>query len=282
MYTTRPINQTMVFPQFDGGILTHLSSSSGFVVEADMQVSERVTGFTELRGRHRAEHLYGPGSRYAQRELNRFFATTGVCWLFEPSTRTSEESLEAILQTFAAEFGVQERDLGYGYFHSKVAPDGPGPVKGTCLYDTTQGSLRLTQLLAAHFTEVLRFAYDAVRERALAGREEELAALLAASTSLEPVPVLGEDRPPAADADWAVVIVPGQRAMFISADSAQEVTVVAYAYTPRGLMYDLEHADPTVNWRVPASEVQPIYGSTQLQRVNLVTGDVEHLESPGG
>jgi DEAD/DEAH box helicase domain-containing protein len=130
MYTTHPINQTMVFPRFDGGILTHLRSASGFIVEADMQVSERVTGFSELRGPNRVEHRYGPGSPYAQRELYRFFETTGVCWLFEPGLRTSEETLDAIRQTFAAEFGIQERDLGYGYFHSNVTPRGTGPHQG--------------------------------------------------------------------------------------------------------------------------------------------------------
>jgi DEAD/DEAH box helicase domain-containing protein len=276
MYTTRPINQTMVFPRFDAGILTHLRSASGFVVEADMQVSERVTGFTELRGPKRTDHHYGPGSPYAQRELYRFFETTGVCWLFEPSLRASEETLDAILQTFAAEFGVQERDLGYGYFHSNVGPEGPGAVKGTCIYDTTQGSLRLTQLLATHFSEVLRFATDAVRDGALVGREDELDALLRAAQLLAPIPVSG-DEVAAAEADWAVVIAPGQKAMFINAYSAQEVMVLGYSYTPRGLMYRLEHANPTVTWRVSASEVQPIYGSTGLLRVNLVTDEVEPL-----
>lgn len=277
MYTTRPITQTTVFPRFDGGILTYLKSASGFAIEAEMQVSERVTGFTEQRGLTRSMHLYGPGSPYSQRQLYRFFETTGVCWLLGQGSQLSEVALDAILQTFAAEFGIQERDLGYGYFHSNVRPDGPGPVRGTCIYDTTQGSLRLTQLLAGHFKEVVRSTLTAVRDGALGAPEDELAALLAGAEDLEPVAVSSGRAIEPAGADWATVIAPGEVGMFISAESTQEVRVLDYKYTPRGLMYRLEHPDPTVTWMVPANELQPIYCTTRLVRVNLVTGDVEDL-----
>src|SRR5439155_26221956 len=72
MYTTRPMNQTMVFPHFEGDLLTFLRSGAGFVAEAEMQVSERVLGFNEMRGRNKTAYKYGPGSPYSQRELTRF------------------------------------------------------------------------------------------------------------------------------------------------------------------------------------------------------------------
>ena len=277
MYTTRPANQTMVFPRFEGGILTHLRSDRGFVAEAEMQVSERVVGFSELRGPNRIEHRYGPGSPYAQREIYRFFETSGVCWELGSGLRTSEASLDALLQTFAAEFGVQERDLGFGYFHSNVSPDGPGPVRGTCIYDTTQGSLRLTQLLATHFPEMIGATLDAIREGAMVAPAEELEALRDAADGLVLVAIQAGG-PEVDEGDWMVIIAPGQRAMFLNNESTREVTVLDYVYTPRGLMYQLEDPNPKVKWRVPSTEIQPIYGSTKLQRVNLVTDEVEALD----
>ncbi len=81
-WTTRPKSMTKVFPSFDGGILQLFRSDEGFVAESELQVSERVTGFTEQRGSTKSEYEYGPGSDFYQKELNRFFETTGVCWYF--------------------------------------------------------------------------------------------------------------------------------------------------------------------------------------------------------
>ena len=82
-WVTKPLAQTMVFPRFQGGVLRLSRSETGFLAEAEMQVSERVLGFTERRGSAKPEeHRYGPSSPYYQREINRFFETTGVCWYF--------------------------------------------------------------------------------------------------------------------------------------------------------------------------------------------------------
>src|SRR5439155_6888638 len=145
--TTRPLAQTMVFPRFHGGILSLYRSDCGFLAEAEMQVSERVQGFTEQRGSAKEEHRYGPGSTYYQRELNRFFETTGICWYFPEKHLITEAVASSILDAFCSEFGIQQRDLGVGLFNSKQSPFGVGKCQGACIFDETNGSLRLRQRL---------------------------------------------------------------------------------------------------------------------------------------
>ena len=65
-WTTRPQAQSVVFPRFQGGVLNLLRSDDGMVAEVELQVSERVVGFVEQRGKVKSEHLYGPGSEYYQ------------------------------------------------------------------------------------------------------------------------------------------------------------------------------------------------------------------------
>jgi DEAD/DEAH box helicase domain-containing protein len=110
-WTTRPISQTMVFPRFQGGAYLLLRSPRGFLAEVEMQVSERIIGFTEQRGPNKKDHKCGPGSPYFQREITRFFATTGVCWYFGDKNIESEQVAGKLLEAFCAKFGVQERDL---------------------------------------------------------------------------------------------------------------------------------------------------------------------------
>ncbi len=93
-YSTDPLLQRKAFPQFQGGLLRLWTAESGFVAEVEMQVSERVLGFTERRGSATEKHLYGPASPYFQRELNRFFETTGVAWWFKRAVRISEATVE--------------------------------------------------------------------------------------------------------------------------------------------------------------------------------------------
>src|SRR5206468_460102 len=61
--TTQPILQNMVFPRFPAGILSLRQGPKGFVSEADLQVNERVLGFTEQRGSARDTHEYAQGSK---------------------------------------------------------------------------------------------------------------------------------------------------------------------------------------------------------------------------
>lgn len=270
-WTTRPLAQAMVFPRFGGGVLNLWRSGLGFVAEVEMQVSQRVLGFTEQRGAAKEEHRYGPTSPYHQRELNRFFETTGICWYFPERSTMAGDMASRIMEAYCAELGVQARDLGVGPFHSKTSPLGPEKCQGVCVFDATSGSLRLTQRLGERFVEILEAA------GATAGAEHDLAAqaeltrFADMARDLHPANVGESPGGLTPSPDWVEVIAPGQKAMFRSQSEISEVNVMAHRYTPQGFMYELASPQPGVRWTVAATQVEPLYGETAMLRVNLVT-----------
>lgn len=282
--TTRPTTETTAFPDMLNGVLQAWTTDSGFVCEMELQVSQRVKGFTEQRGQQKQTFEYGPLSPHAQRPLTRFFRTTGVGWAFQGVAR-GEAIAEAILQAFCALCGVHDRDLGYAYFKAEATPFGPGPSTGTVIFDATNGSLRLTERLGERFQEVVGVAAEAASDPLV---RQDLTMLLDAMRELAPRSLTTAGTPEATE--WTVVIAAGSTAMHAHAKSGLiEVTVRGYRYTPQGLMYELEPlrasmardadgelvAVPPGKWLVPASSVQAINGQTRLVRVNLVTGEEE-------
>ena len=75
-----------------------------------------------------------------------------------------------LLEAFCVECGIQTRDLGVGVFRTKSNPVLAGATAGICIYDATNGSLRLTQLLADRFAQVIDRAVTIAEERPKAGR----------------------------------------------------------------------------------------------------------------
>lgn len=274
-YTTTPVSQTKVFPRFAGGTHRLLLAEHGFVAEVEMQVSERLMGFVERRGKVREQHEYRPGSPYSQKPLTRFFETTGVCWSFTSLPRISEQAGRKLLEGFALEFGIQERDLGVGIFSARPSPLGPGQIQDLCVYDTTAGSLRLTQRLAEHFAETVAW----VSESLLGDQDPDIAAQLAGlSTAAENLKATetvadADSESQSADDDWVILVAPGELAILTNASGTQEVEVADFRYTPRGIMYDLKHRRRSVRWTVPAETVMPIHGESKLVRFNLMTGE---------
>ncbi|MBI3978060.1 MAG: DEAD/DEAH box helicase [Chloroflexi bacterium] len=275
-WTTRPIAQAMVFPRFEGGVFKLLRSTTGFVAEVEMQVSERVLGFVERRGSSRQKYLYAAGSPYHQRQLCRLFQTTGVCWYFPNLPTTSADLAHRVLDTFCREFGIQERDLGVGLFDSRRSPLGDERCQGVCIFDATNGSLRLTERLAEGFAHVLNSALGPAQSDGefdvLTGLERliqcvgELQPAIASTGSL----VGNEDT-----GDWTLVVAPGETAIYANVDGAVEIEVDGYRYTPRGLVYDIKPQPPLTGRVVPATRVVPISGETRMIRVNLMTGEEE-------
>ncbi|MBW1737859.1 MAG: DEAD/DEAH box helicase [Deltaproteobacteria bacterium] len=301
-WTTRPKAWTMVFPSFEGGILKLFRSDDGFIAESEMQVRERVTGFIEQRGSTKEEHEYGPSSKFYQRELNRFFETTGVCWWFPVGHVNSETMALRILEAFCFKFGVQRRDLGIGTFHSNVSPIGLEKCKGICIFDATHGSLRLTERLVESFADVLEEAVsfaDAQRD-SLAVHELEELACFAGDLRAEGIDDTRETEIED-EKNCATIIAPGEKAIHESKQGEFEVVVLEHRYTPHGIMYELnppavkEKYDitsplsknvplsqrivlkPGMKWLVAANTVRPIPGETKMIRVNLVTGESKPL-----
>jgi DEAD/DEAH box helicase domain-containing protein len=279
-WTTRPLSQTMVFPRFQGGALSVLRSENSFVAETELQVSERVLGFTERRGSAAPEtHKYGPNSQHYQRPIDRFFQTTGVCWYFPNDQFCSDLIASLVLKAFCVECAVQERDLGFGRFHAQESPLGHTPVQGMCIYDAADGSLRLTQRLAEGFADVLGVAAGLARAetdgQALAELLDHFAYELQA---LEPSMTPSEGPTRTTESDWVVVLAPGSRAIYESEDGTTEVEVITYRYTPQGLLYELVPNDPGTRWLAKAASLRPIHGVSKMLQVNLVTGDSKPIE----
>ncbi len=66
-FTTKPVTDTMAFPDFKNGVIASWKSNDGFLAEVELQVNERVKGFIEQRGQNKLPaHEYGQGSPYSQ------------------------------------------------------------------------------------------------------------------------------------------------------------------------------------------------------------------------
>lgn len=221
-WTTRPNANTMVFPRFNGGVLSLYGTPEAFLVEAELQVSERVSGFQEMRGRTKLEpHKYGPNSEWYRRELTRFFETTGVCWHLPDRLGVTEEVGMRIIQAFCLDFGVQEREIGLGLFHAKQNPfGGSAKTQGLCIYDAVDGSLRLTQRLAENFNTVLKSAADYADAEGMGEAARQLRALRNACLGMAPVSVAGGRmlEPISTPDNWMQIVAAGEKAMYMSED----------------------------------------------------------------
>lgn len=286
-FSTQPLTQTMVFPDFGGGLLTLQRATDGFVAEAEMQVSERVTGFREKRGGSEIVNEYGPGSPYSQRPLTRFIRTSGVCWHFGEQFASNESLGAAILNAFCNEYGIQPRDVGLGRFHANRGPDSATAVQGLCIFDNANGSLRLTERLAASFASVVASAQraaEAEEESELARMLKKFARLVAglsvarATDSREMLFEVTAEAPGGDGNEWITVIAPDERAIFIDMDGSREVTVVRHLFTPKGLQYQLIHPQPTIRWMVPTDALQPIVGVTRMLLYNTLTGEEKEIQ----
>lgn len=280
-YTTKPMRFAMVFPDFGPSVLRMQQCSSGFLAEAEMQVSERVTGFKEKRGKTETTNTYAPGSAFSQQPLTRFIRTTGVCWFFPQTQLVSDTIANSIMQAFCEECGIQPRDLGVGRFHSQSAPNSALPVNGVCIFDNSNGSLRLTERLAANFPAVVTAAIKAESARGNTGLVDALGQLLTQlsdAPSVTPVVTpsgLSLPTPSSALDGWMRIIAPESKAILTTASGTEEVTILDHFYTPSGLQYHLQHSSPTIRWMVQADGLELINGVTTTQLYNLMTGEIK-------
>jgi len=271
-WTTKPNSRVTVFPRFPEGILTSLRSGDSAVIESEMQVSEEVLGFVEQRGPNSDRHDYGPTSPYSQKSLNRFFRTTGVC-LYFPQLSLSKDAIYLLLEAFCTEFSVQERELGVGDFFSRINTSGVGtPMRGQCIFDSTNGSLRLTQQLAENFETSVRVAHDLAQRRGEVFANQ-LGALVGAGASLKKEKVTpGEDQK--LEAEWIEVIAAGEIGIYSGESGRHDrVRVLGVRYTPNGAVYDVESAVPGMNQSLGIRSVEPVFGSTKTCFWNPNSGE---------
>lgn len=275
--TTKPNSQVTVFPNFGAGG-KRWSSSKGFMQECDVQVAERVTGFTEVRGSNSVPHLYGIGSSWAQRPVQRFFKTTGVVWCFEKSGVIPEGATSYVVDAFCLTEGIHSRDIGFGRFSSNVSPQGPGDCKGLCIYDDVAGGLRLTERLAESFNQIIETAATladnagdiaaASALRDLSSKAQELAPATSTTAFSESTSADG----------WITVIAPGETAILQREAESVEVTVLRYVPTPTGLKYRLKHPKEGVEWTAEAAMLSAVNGQTRLIQYNPETGEEKEFD----
>ncbi|MBX6754323.1 MAG: DEAD/DEAH box helicase [Thermorudis peleae] len=276
-YTTRPDLLQLAFPRWPDGLLAlWRDGEGGFVAECEMQVSEKLLGFIEQRGSAREQYRYEPGSVYYQRPLLRFFETTGVAWFF-PNVRLNEDLAQLILSSFCDLCGVQERDVALGLFHAKRSPLGDSEVSGWCIYDSTYGSLRLTQQLATRFHEIV---WEALQHCVDDPACEPLWQLAEAVERLSRVNIPRAEHSLALtdNNDWFVVIARGEQAIYFKAEATEEVRVRDFRYTPKGIVYVLEPDNGWDTRLVPAEFIKPLNGTTKLIRWNVMTGEEQPLD----
>jgi DEAD/DEAH box helicase domain-containing protein len=279
-YATHPLTQVMVFPDLVSGLHRLQVGSGGFVAEAEMQVSERVLGFKEKQGPNETTHNYGTGSPYAQRPLQRFIKTTGVCWFFPDALVISDAVAARVLEAFCQEFAVQPRDLGVGRFHVQQSPLGTGPLQGVCIFDGAHGSLRLTERLAESFAQVVRVARNMAELETTGGVPGPAVTALNVFSVLcdlltnRPVGTTASDSATDSAAEWLEVIANGDKAIFLpNGTDVTEVVVIKRFFTPQGLKYQLKHPNPEVRWTADARFVQPMNGVTKMVLYNPNTDE---------
>lgn len=278
-YTTKPIAQNTVFPKFPNAVFQILKSEVGFVAEAELQVSERILGFHEIRGNNRISHNYEPSNIYRQAPISRMFETTGVCWSVPGADVMSEALALAVMEAFCLNYGIHSRDLGIGTFHTNVSPFGGPNCKGICIYDATNGSLRLTEQLADNFGNILSESVDLLgaQETFDADLASRIAYLRECYTDMEPwsfglvqqsVDKLDEG------AEWLEVFAVGEKVIFINGGQLQNVFVADYRYTPAGLMYQLSTGENGPRITTKMTQVLASDENTKTVRYNLYTGDI--------
>ncbi len=275
-WTTRADSRCMVFPKFPSGVILSKKSNIGFLVEAGMQISERVTGFIEKRGRMQTPHTYDHESPHSQKPITRYFETTGVCWYFPEKELVSDSVAARLHEAFCILCGVQQRDIGYGMFHSRPSVYWQSECQGMSIYDNVHGSLRLTKQLHERFSDVVDLAISLAIEREshqvppvieALRRLKHLSLECEFNDAEETISISSEDD------DWIAVIDDDQNAVHV--ENSEEVKVISHRFTPQGLMYELVSNRPGVRWLAKTALVRPIPGITKMIRVNWVTGEKE-------
>lgn len=285
---TNPLQHTRVFPKFTSSILGLWSTSTSFLAEVELQVSDRVIGFTERKGDRLVPNLYDSSSIFSKKPITRCFETTGVCWEAPIFAQGNSAPIgEAIRAAFCRRFGIAPRDVGQATFQARQGPQGLGSCQGWCIYDSAMGSLRLTQQLAENFSQVVEDALnEAISDasqansstdegKSVRAQAEALARLLEDSSNWTHHEYAQYPSPPESKEGWVEVFVPGTRALLVDpTGEAEDVLIAAYRWAPRGLVYDVETSPRRT---VSASLVRAIPEETALQLWNPESGNIEPL-----
>lgn len=138
-----------------------LISDRGFLAECQMQITEKVEGYTEV-----SSGKYLSYQELRQRNPNlrprmRNFRTSGVVlsidepWFRETDNKT--QIADRLTAIFAREYSILPQDVGAAATNISVRSMDGGGLRGDCMvvFDQTYGSLRLTERLFLNFGHLL-------------------------------------------------------------------------------------------------------------------------------
>lgn len=277
-YRSTPKSNAMVFPNYQTASEVY-ASESGFVIECDIQVSERVTGCTVHQGSRRKDVVYGTGEYRRQRTLSRYIRSTGVLWQFSNVIDGAEEAARLIMGTYINDAQIHSGDIALGKFHAKNTPTGGEECSGYCIYDSVNGGLRLTHKLYEHFGAIVE---KALAQHAGSASPAAYAALeklvdnmrLVRKQALQSGPLVSSQT----DDEWIDVVCKGEIAMFVNGSTSEEVRILNWAYTKNGLVYTVPVEGSDAMRTVKGSAIVPLAGTSRTLRYNTETGEREEQQ----
>lgn len=284
-YTTRPTAlPTLIFPNFrDGERRDALKFGDLTVVEASLQVHERISGYVERRGPNKLTIGYPLDSSFgyyfdSTRFTRRYF-TSGVLFnhpsLALPDVER-ERLAEIVFEAFMMTLPFDRQDVQFGSDqHRADASVFRSGDRFLSVYDATYGSLRLTGRLMDPrvIEEVLARAAEIARQdRYVDLRPVSLDTLVAMRGSLaggvETLSFAGAP-PELPSAHRARVVLPGSKGLAIC-HANEEFEVEDVFYTPRGLSYRGVYAG-----------VKPQFGGIGHSACKTIISVDQLLEIPG-
>jgi hypothetical protein len=109
-----------------------------------------------------------------------------------------------------------------------------------CIFDATEGSLRLTERLAVCFGDILEEALLFARRQKDASAVHELETFAGFVRDLRPQNLEGPREIERNDENGSIIIAAGQTAIHESAQGPMQVVVLEHQFTPHGLMYEIK------------------------------------------
>lgn len=135
-------------------------SSEGYIAECQMQITERVEGYTDSTGTfHDYQELRQRDPNMRPRQRN--FRTSGVILCIHQEWFSTGDDKKRIanwlLDIFSREFSIAPQDVGVAATNISVQSQQGGGNKADyiCFFDQTYGSLRLTERLFINFDLIL-------------------------------------------------------------------------------------------------------------------------------
>lgn len=294
-YTTRAnFLPALIFPNLtSGNVYGVVRFGRLVVVESNVQIRDRITGYRERRGPNEFTITYPldaqSGCFFDQEQFTRNYFASGVLFL-HPALNGDhlerERLSELLFEAFLMQIPFERQDIHFGA--DSIRADREPFVKGDrflCIYDQTYGSLRLTsRLLEPH---VLRGTFEkaldiAEHDALFALQPNTMGVLQTLLDELETEPVVqavGADMASSGSDNHVSVIMPGSIGLSLEHNN-EEYAVDAIVYTPSGLRYrgrrKCQEGEKfeTVVITIPVTAIQPIPDVSEMGRYDLETGEV--------